>query len=155
MSNTIQYQTQQNAINVKDLVSFMIELLNIKSGTKLTLADMSQDLSTLKNLVAFKDYIKANLKNRKYEYLTGYQKFIEMFNDYKKREILPLEEKQSDNVAKFIKELFSRATDVMEVVSYKIQTEQVNFENFTTYEINFTDKQMKVRNEIGNKKETF
>ena len=144
-----------NSQAVKELVLYIIQLLNIKVDTELVIADIEQDLSTVKDLNLFRNYIKQNLKNSKFEYLTGFQKFIEMFNVYTKLERNELTEKNCEQIDSFSEELYKRTTAVFDEVDYQMQVKGLSIEQFTSYADNFTSKQLEVLGEVGSVKKIW
>ncbi len=59
-----------------EMVKYIAGILNIKIDTKLIVADMTEELSKVKNLANYRAFIRENLKSADVEYQTGFQKFI-------------------------------------------------------------------------------
>ncbi len=56
-----------------EMVKYIAGILNIKIDTKLIVADMTEELSKVKNLANYRAFIRENLKSADVEYQTGNQ----------------------------------------------------------------------------------
>ncbi len=65
-----------------EMVKYIAGILNIKIDTKLIVADMTAELSKVKNLANYRAFIRENLKSADVEYQTGFQKFITLTDKY-------------------------------------------------------------------------
>ncbi len=63
-----------------ELVKYIGDILNIKTDSVYTIQDMTEELSKVKDIVAYRSYIKNNLD--KIDYKTGFQKFILLTQQY-------------------------------------------------------------------------
>ena len=73
-----------NPITKNDVVKYLAQVLNIDIHNPLVLEDILEDLKSIHDLNAFRIYIKENFTESKYQYLTGYQKFLALVEDFKK-----------------------------------------------------------------------
>ncbi len=65
---------------MQELIKYIGDILNIKTESVYTIQDMTEELAKVKDIVAYRSYIKDNLD--KIDYKTGYQKFILLTREY-------------------------------------------------------------------------
>jgi len=133
----------------QDIIKYLGNILNINIQDKLTLEDMLSDLSSIHDLALFREFIKARFNYEKYQYLTGYQKFLALKNDFKKEFSPRLDEKLSGQVENFSNTLYKKTCDIFDEVNFQIQNGK-QIEHFKM-EASFNEKELKVLNKIGNK----
>lgn len=60
---------------MEELIEYFSDILNIKTGSTFTIADMVQTLESVNDMIAFKDYIKANANHYDIKFMNGVGKF--------------------------------------------------------------------------------
>jgi len=73
-----------NQISKNDVIAYICTVLNIDITDKLLMMDMLDDLAKIRDLVVFKNFIKAEFMEEQYRYLNGYQKFLALTNTFQK-----------------------------------------------------------------------
>ena len=63
-----------------ELIKYISDILNIKTDSVYTIQDMTEELSNIKDIAAYRAYVKDNID--KIDYKTGFQKFIILTRDY-------------------------------------------------------------------------
>ena len=146
--------SQNNIKAANELLNYVIEKLNIKSESNLVLADIVQDLSSVKNLNEFRIYIKENQRKSEFNYLTGVQKFDAMFNVFREKE----KETKEDKITKKCNELIENLKKSMRAIDANFLTivETNNFLTIVDYKhlmrnhiSVFNEQDQKLLNEIG------
>ena len=67
---------------MQELIKYIGDILNIKTDSVYTIQDMTEELSKIKDIVAYRSYIKDNLASIEVDYKTGFQKFIILTKEY-------------------------------------------------------------------------
>lgn len=154
MSNNHLINSQNNLQSANELLNYVIEKLNIKSESDLVLADIVQDLSTVKNLNQFRIYIKENQRRSEFNYLTGVQKFDAMFNVFKEKEKIIKEDSITKKCNEIIEKLrrSSRAIDkaivkIDDTIDYIKNAKYVNLK--VDNQCLFNPQEQKLLNEVG------
>ena len=109
-----------NPITANDVVQYLGNLLNIDVSGKITMLDMIDDLSTIPNLAEFRIFVKEKFNYERFRYLTGYQKFIALVNEFKK-ETMKLNEDQVKKCNSFSSRLYWKTISVFDEVNFMIQ----------------------------------
>ncbi len=110
-----------------EMVKYIAGILNIKIDTKLIVADMTEELSKVKDLGNYRAFIRQNLKSEEVEYQTGFQKFITLTDKY-----LSIEEDQAlcdiyDRGEAYAKAIAAKVKQVRSLVA----NENCGFRNIT------------------------
>ncbi len=71
-----------------ELIKYIGDILNIKTESVYTIQDMTEELSQIKDIGAYRSYIKDNLAE--IEYKTGFQKFLILTQNYLQLEYLAI-----------------------------------------------------------------
>lgn len=71
---------------MEELIMHFSDLLNIKIESTFTVADMEEEIKAVKNLVAYRHYIRDNIDHFDLKYKTGIQKFIFLSQKYREQE---------------------------------------------------------------------
>lgn len=116
-------------IQPKDFSNFIVETFNIKSGSMLTVMNISKKIESLSDPLEFIQYAEQTVSCQKLQFLTGYQKFLKVFNDYIKSK-LQLNPKAEGQIAEFSDKLTKRLTDIAIQIHYLLQ---VNGHPFSCY----------------------
>ncbi len=93
---------------MQNLIEYLMEVLNIKSDNEFVIKDIATELQKVNDIADYRKYVRDNIKNIDLEYLTGFQKFIELTNKYLKQQddiILGAKFEQGE---KYAKELASK-----------------------------------------------
>ncbi len=84
---------------MQELIKYISDILNIKTESVYTIQDMTEELSKVKDIVAYRSYIKDNLNN--FDYKTGFQKFVLLTQQYLQLEYVavnPETEKEAEQI---------------------------------------------------------
>ncbi len=136
-------------IQPKDFSNFIVETFNIKSGSMLTVMNISKKIESLSDPLEFIQYAEQTVSCQKLQFLTGYQKFLKVFNDYIKSK-LQLNPKAEGQIAEFSDKLTKRLTDITIQIHYLLQVNGHPFSCYVnTFEKNLNNKQIEVCKDIG------
>jgi hypothetical protein len=65
---------------MQELIKYISDILNIKTDSVYTIQDMTEELSKIRDIAAYRSYIKDHIKS--IDYTSGYQKFILLTQKY-------------------------------------------------------------------------
>jgi len=132
---------------------------NSKQSSCLILTDMIEDLKEIQDLAKFRIFVKERFNYERFNFLTGYQKFIKLVQEYKKENAPRLSEDRLLKANNYSSKLFSKITTIMDELHFLFQTtgksiEDVNLEK--TLETNgFEKHHISILNRVGSKKKLF
>lgn len=104
-----------------NLAKYFAQLLNISLDDDLSMMDMVEDLNSIENLADFRVFVKEKFNYERFRYLTGYQKFIALVNEYKKENGPKLDEVTQDKADSFAAKLYKKTIDCFDEVNFLIQ----------------------------------
>jgi len=143
-------------MNAKQVVEYICEVLNIQTSNPLIVLDMVEDLKGIKDMQEFRTNIKSRIANLNddYKYLSGYQKFIKVVNDYKYNDSNVKDEAIETYCRKLIDKIrtVSRAIDesLPSGLRYNDFAETATFDNFKSNgNCAFTEKEQRLLTEVG------
>jgi len=117
-------------ITANDVVKYIAGILNIDlSNNALLLEDMIEDIKSVNDLALFRTFIKEKFNYERFRYLTGYQKFIALVNEFKKENKLELSEEMQIKALDKSNELFNKLTDFIEECHYQCSISGKNVYN--------------------------
>ncbi|TLP41055.1 hypothetical protein [Arcobacter arenosus] len=108
-------------ITSNDIIKYVSRVLNVDITNSLVMQDMIEDLTSIHDLGLFRFFIKENFNESKYQYLTGYQKFLALVKDFKKQNAPRLNSQQKSKVEDYSERLFKKTVDVFDWVNWEIQ----------------------------------
>lgn len=127
-------------ITANDVVKYIAGILNIDlSNNALLLEDMIEDIKSVNDLALFRTFIKEKFNYERFRYLTGYQKFIALVNEFKKENKLELSQEMQIKALDYSEDLFKRVTEICDEVNFELQTKGKKIEDlnlFETFKIN-------------------
>lgn len=142
-----------------NLAKYFAQLLNISVDDDLSMMDMVEELNSIENLADFRIFVKEKFNYERFRYLTGYQKFIALVNEYKKENAPKLDEKSLVKVENYSEKLFKEVTRIFDELNIRLQETGKSFENVnyekTLLSNGLEQHQINVLNEIGNKTKIF
>ncbi len=103
------------------VIGYITEVLNLNTENKLVLLDVQEDLKSIHDLALFRVFIKDNFSNPEYKYLTGYQKFLALTNDFKKANKPRLNIDQKVKAQNYTEILFKKTVDVFDWINWEVQ----------------------------------
>ncbi len=108
-------------MNSQMVVDYLCEVLNIKTDNTLLILDMVEDLKTIQDLAEFKFYIKSRVANLndEYRYLSGYQKFIKLVDNFNKENKQNLQVGLFDDVEEKINKLIKKCRTAWRTIEAK------------------------------------
>lgn len=108
-------------ITANDVVKYISQILNIDVSDRLTFQDILDDLASVNDLPLFRMFMKERFNYERFRYLTGYQKFVALLNEFKKENAPKLDEAKHDKVNSFASILYKKTTDCFDEVYFLIQ----------------------------------
>ena len=64
------------------LIKYISEVLNIKATSEYMIQDMTEEIQKVKDIVAYRSYIKRFMFSESVEFANGIQKFLILTNEY-------------------------------------------------------------------------
>ena len=104
-----------------NIAKYFAQLLNISLDDDLSMMDMVEELNSIENLADFRIFVKEKFNYERFRYLTGYQKFIALVNEYKKDNAPKLDEVTQNKVDAFAPKLYKQTCDCFDDVYFMIQ----------------------------------
>ena len=149
-------------MNFQEILEYLCELLNINLKNKLVsdkILMTLKDMSVSYDLIKFGDFLESSFNYERFKYLTGYQKFIAMANEFKKENKLELSEEMQIKALTYSEDLFKRVTTILDEVNFELQIKSKTIDDldlFATFKINGLEKHhIGVLKLLGSKKELF
>lgn len=145
-------------MNHQQILEYLCELLNINLKNKLVSDDILDDLKKMSqeyNLNDFRLFIKDKINYERFKYLTGYQKFIAMANEFKKENKLELSEEMQIKALTYSEDLFKRVTNLLDEVNFELQEKRKDIKELnlkkTFLKNGFKEHDIKVLRAVGDK----
>lgn len=145
-------------MNHQQILEYLCELLNINLKNKLVSDDILDDLKKMSkeyNLNDFRLFIKDKINYERFKYLTGYQKFIAMANEFKKENKLELSEEMQIKALTYSEDLFKRVTNLLDEVNFELQEKRKDIKELnlkkTFLKNGFKEHDIKVLRVVGDK----
>lgn len=110
-----------NNITINDFVKYLSQILNIDLSDKLTALDMLEDLKEIQDLGEFRIFIKSSFNYERFKFLTGYQKFLALKNEFIKNNKPKLDEVSQEKANSFAYKLYKKTINVFDEVNFLIQ----------------------------------
>lgn len=122
-------------ITANDVVKYIAGILNIDlSNNALLLEDMIEDIKSVNDLALFRTFIKEKFNYERFRYLTGYQKFIALVNEFKKDNKLELSQEMKIKALTYSEDLFKRVTEICDEINFELQTKGKNIDDLNLFE---------------------
>ena len=146
-------------LRLENVSIYFINLLNISIDDEVTMLDMLDELENIENLNSFRSFVKKRFNYKRFYFLTGYQKFISLANEFRKENILKINNEIKEEVDCYSDNLFNKITSVFEQVNFKLQELGKKIDDFNYLETlkrsGFVAKDMEILEIIGDKKRIF
>jgi hypothetical protein len=149
IGHKMEYFKQQN-----EMVEYITTLLNINSGNSFVITDMIEELTKLKDLSTFKEFMKDEIKKPTYtNYSNGFQKFLKICEAYQSTNAVTLDDAELRKVYTYADKLFSKTTSVFDEINYQVSIGQdINSKQMTNFiYANLDDNDRKVLKLIGDR----
>lgn len=139
-----------------EVCEFVIDFFNIKSQNKILdilIVQISEQIVNNNNISDYVKFIKSNLKNQKYNYLTNIQKFENMSQDYLSS-FTKLNNEEYYKCNEFAQKLRKKIFDYFDYVNFEIQVQNQKIENLKINNY-FDDFEIKIIEKLGGKERVF
>lgn len=142
-------------MNHKEILEYICELLNINLKNKLVsdkILMTLKDMSVSYDLVKFGDFLESSFNYERFKFLSGYQKFLAMANEFKKENKPKLDELSSQRVYTYSQSLVKKLTDISFEIDYQAKIKGIDLKAINiakTYENNLSDKDIEICKIIG------
>jgi hypothetical protein len=135
---------------MKDLIEYIIELFGLNIKSTLAMIDMENDIGEISNHAEYVRYLKAYFNLSDVQYLTAYQKFLELTKRYKRQEIEDINRTKIEKMGTAAERLASKVKEIDTMVMNN-QAVKHTWDGFklSTGELYFTDKEQKALSIIG------
>ena len=108
-----------NPIIATDVVQHIGNTLNIDVSGKITALNIIKVLSSIPNLADLVEFIEEKFNYERFRYLTGYQKFITLVNEFKKENKLELSKEMKIKALTYSEDLFKRVTEICDEINFE------------------------------------
>jgi len=111
-------------MNFQEILEYLCELLNINLKNKLVsdkILMTLKDMSVSYDLIKFGDFLESSFNYERFRYLTGYQKFLSMANEFKRDNKLELSEEMQTKALTYSQDLFKKVTAILDEVNFELQ----------------------------------
>lgn len=149
-------------MNHQQILEYLCELLNINLKNKLVsdkILMTLKDMSASYDLVKFGDFLESSFNYERFRYLTGYQKFLSMANEFKRDNELKLSDEMQTKALTYSEDLFRRVTTILDEVNFELQTKGRKIDDldlFATFKRNgLENHHIKVISSLGSKETVF
>lgn len=146
----------------QEILEYICELLNINLKNKLVsdkILMTLKDMSVSYDLVKFGDFLESSFNYERFRYLTGYQKFLSMANEFKRDNELKLSDEMENKALDKSNELFSKLTNFIDTCYLDCQELGKNIYNLdleqTLLKQGFEKYQISIIRAIGSKENTI
>jgi hypothetical protein len=134
---------------MKDLIEYIIELFGLNIKSTLAMIDMENDIGEISNHAEYIRYLKASFNLSDVQYLTAYQKFLELTKRYKRQEIEEINRTKIEKMGTAAERLASKVKEIDTMVMNN-QIVKHTWDGFkVSGECFFTDKEQKALETIG------
>lgn len=143
-----------NQNNVEKVVLYFINLLNIKAEDEFTIMDIRDDLGKVSNLNKFRKFAKNKISYEKYRFLTGYQKFIALVQDFEEENRPKLDYETEQKVYSYTTRLLSKLTSFSNGLRWEIEAKGYDVDKINlkaTYLQALNEKDIEICDEVGYK----
>lgn len=149
-------------MNHQQILEYICELLNINLKNKLVsdkILMTLEDMSVSYDLVKFGDFLESSFNYERFRYLTGYQKFLSMANEFKRDNELKLSDEMEMKALSYTDELFQKVTTVTDELNFYIQTNKKSIDEINLFETlkkyGLKNHHINILKHIGDKKKVF
>lgn len=144
-------------ITANDVVKYISQILNVDVSDRLTFQDMLEDLASIQDLAEFRIFVKTRFNYERFRYLSGYQKFLALANEFRKENKPKLSIESTTKALTYSENLFRELTRILDEVNMDLQVigksiDDVNFEQ-TLLTNGMKAHHIEVLRAIGDKKE--
>jgi hypothetical protein len=134
---------------LKDLIEYIIELFGLNIKSTLAMIDMENDIGEISNHAEYVRYLKASFNLSDVQYLTAYQKFLELTKRYKRQEIEEINRSKIEKMGTAAERLASKVKEIDTMVMNN-QTVNHTWDGFkVSGECFFSVKEIKALETIG------
>ena len=133
-------------------VFFVSQLLNISIEDETIVIDIENTLREIVDIPAFIEFIKERFNYSAYQYMTGYQKFIALANDFRVDNKPKLDDETEMKVYNYTTRLLSKITNFAFALNFEIQEKGYDLKAIKmdkTFEKVLNEKDIEVCKVIG------
>lgn len=148
-----------NPINANDILKYLGSTLNMDMSDRLVAIDVLDDLKSIQDLAAFRLFIKERFNYERFRYLTGYQKFLALVNEFRKDTAPVVDETIRIKSDTYKSSLFSKLTFIVDELNFELQTKSLKIDDInlkaTLLKNGLTSYDLSIISELGSKNEVF
>lgn len=135
---------------MKDLIEYIIEIFGLNIKSTIAMIDMENDIGEIQNHANYVKYLKSSFNLSDIQYLTAYQKFLELTKRYKRIEQEEINRNKIEKMGTAAERLASKVHEIDTMV-LNAQNDNHQWGKFklSTGEQYFTDKEIKALSTIG------
>lgn len=138
--------------NENKLALHFVQILNISIDDDITMMDIESELSTIDDLVSFRNFVKEKFNYERFKYLTGYQKFLALVKEFKGENKPKLDNETEMKVYNYTTRLLSKITNFANRLHFQGQELGYDFKTINlskTFEKVLNDKDIEICEIIG------
>ena len=135
---------------MKDLIEYVCVIFGLELKSKIALLDMENDIGIIQNHTAYIQHLKSSFNLSDIQYLTAYQKFLELTKRYKRQEQEEINRLKIEKMGSAAERLAGKVKEIDTMVMNN-QSIKHTWDGFklSTGELYFTDKEVKALSTIG------
>ena len=135
---------------MKDLIEYIIEIFGLNIKSTIAMMDMESDIGEIRDHANYAKYLKSSFNLSDIQYLTAYQKFLELTKRYKRQEQEEINRLKIEKMGSAAERLAGKVKEIDTMVMNN-QSIKHTWDGFklSTGELYFTDKEIKALSTIG------
>lgn len=144
--------SQNIFLNENKLALHFAQILNISIDDDITMMDIESELSTIDDLVSFRNFVKEKFNYERFKFLTGYQKFLALVKEFKDENKPKLDFETEQKVYNYTTRLLSKITNFANGLHFEIQVKGYDLKAINlskTFEKVLNDKDIEICKIIG------
>lgn len=134
---------------MKDLIEYIIEIFGLNIKSTIAMMDMENDIGEIRDHANYAKYLKSSFNLSDVQYLTAYQKFLELTKRYKRQEQEELNRTKIEKMGTHAERLASKVHEIDTMV-LNAQNDNHKWDGFKVAgECFFSVKEIKALETIG------
>jgi len=134
---------------MKDLIEYIIEIFGLNIKSTIEMLDIENDIGEIRDHAKYEKYLKSSFNLSDVQYLTAYQKFLELTKRYKRQEQEELNRTKIEKMGSHAERLASKVHEIDTMV-LNAQNDNHKWDGFkVSGECFFSEKEIKALETIG------
>lgn len=135
---------------MKDLIEYISQIFGLQLTSKIALIDMENDIGEIRDHATYVRYLKSSFNLSDLQYLTAYQKFLELTKRYKRIELEQFNQSKIEKMGSVAERLANKVREIDTIV-LNAQNDNHQWEKFkySNGDNAFNEKEIKALSVIG------